>query len=128
MEDERLAYKKQGVVWNFPASKKGTVKIELSVLNNGVRISLTDRWYNPTDEMAGIEAPITFDVTEKCGFGTVTIEYDTEKMQAKLTIGTTEFAIKLKNPAPNGLSYLHIQTLAEKEDLEGTLIREFEKF
>ncbi len=128
VEDERLVYKKQGVVWNFPAAKQGTVKIDLKVLKSGVRISVCDRWYNPADEMAGIEAPISFDITENGDWKTITIEYDTEKMQAKLTIGTTEFAIKLKKPAPNGLSYLHIQTLAEKEDLEGTLIREFEKF
>ena len=127
VEDERLVYKKQGVVWNFPASKKGTVKTELSVLNSGVRISLTDCWYNPTDEMAGIEAPISFDITEKSGFKTVIIEYDTEKKNAKVYIGDNKFETEFNAEAPNGLCYLHIQTLAESQDLQGTLIREFEK-
>ena len=128
IEDERLVYEKQGVVWNFPAARQGTVKVDLKVVKSGVRISLCDCWYNPTDERAGIDAPVSLDITESDGWKTVLIEYDTDKMRAKVTVGSAEYGIKLKKSAPNGLSYLHIQTLAEKQDLEGTLISSFEKF
>ncbi|MBQ8600538.1 MAG: exo-alpha-sialidase [Clostridia bacterium] len=42
IEDERLVYKKQGAVWNFPASKKGRVEVELRVVKSGVALCLTD--------------------------------------------------------------------------------------
>ena len=127
IEDERLVYKKQGLVWNFPASSKGNVKIELRVINSGVKISLTDRWYNPVDETVGHEAPISFEVTQACDWQTVSIEYDTDTMKAKIIVGDNQTEVALKAQAPSGLSYLHIQTLAEEEDQEGTLIRSFEK-
>ncbi len=126
-EDDRLVYKKQGVVWNFPASKKGRVEIELSVLKSGVRISLTDHWYNPADETVADEAHICFNADKKCDWTTVTVEFDTEANTAKIIIGDTESDTVLRGSAPNGLSYLHIQTLAEKEDFDGTLIRHFKK-
>lgn len=127
LEDERLVYKKQGVVWNFPASKKGKVEIELSVLSSGVSISLTDHWYNPADETIADEAHINFKVKDKCDWTTVIIEYDTKSGTADISVGDVKHSVKIKENAPNGLSYLHIQTLAETEDLNGTLIRTFEK-
>lgn len=127
VEDERLAYKKQGVVWNFPASKTGRVEVMLSVLENGVRISLTDHWYNPSDEFVGEEAHISFDVTDKCDWTLVAVNYDTETNKAKIFIGDKTYDYSLKNTAPHGLCYLHIQTLAESEDYCGTLIKTLKK-
>ena len=51
------------------------------------------------------------------------VEYDTEKKLAKLYIGEKRVDLEFKTNAPNGISYLHIQTLATKKDLEGTLLR-----
>lgn len=127
VEDERLVYKKQGVVWNFPASSKGRVETELSVVGNGVRVSLTDHWYNPCDETIADEAHITFAVEDKCDWTMVAIEYDTDNMLAKIKIGDKVFEQKINIDAPHGLSYLHIQTLAETEDFDGTLIKTFKK-
>ena len=123
VDDDRLVYKKQGVVWNFPALKKGRTEIVLSVVGSGVRISLTDRWFNPCDETIDEYAAICYDVKEKCPFLTVAVEYDTEKKLAKLYIGEKHVDLEFKTSAPNGISYLHIQTLATKKDLEGTLLR-----
>ncbi len=127
VEDDRLVYRRQGVVWNFPASLTGCVTVELRVLHSGVRISLTDRWYNPADETVCNEAPFVFDVTQTCGWQTVTVTYDVNTMKAVVAIGDSETEVVLKAEAPYGLSYLHIQTLAASEDQEGTLIRHFEK-
>lgn len=127
IEDDALVYKKQGVVWNFPASQKGVVKMELSVLGCGVRVCLTDRWFNPVDEYVSDEAQFVYDLNEKCDFEIIKIEYDTEKMIADIIIGDKKETVSLKNYSPHGLSYLHIQTLAETEDQNGTLIRWFEK-
>lgn len=125
--DDAIVYKKQGIVWNFPASKKGIVKFEASVIGCGVKICLTDRWYNPFDEYVSDEAQFVYDLKDKCDFEIITIEYDTEKMIADIFIGDKKETIYLKNEAQHGLSYLHIQTLAEVEDQDGTLIRWFEK-
>lgn len=124
-DDERLVYKKQGVVWNFPASLRGKVEIELCVKESGVRISLTDHWYNPTDETVASEAHITFKVEDKCDWTTVTVDYDMQSMTARITALGTTYEEKIGTAAVNGLSYLHIQTLAEEEDFEGTLIKSF---
>ena len=54
--------------------------------------------------------------------------YDTEKGSAEILLDGASYAIlSLRAPAPLGLSYLHVQTLAEKQDFESTLLRLFEK-
>lgn len=128
IEDKRLVYKKQGVVWNFPSSSEGCVKVELCVIKSGVKISLTDRWYNPVDETVGDEAAISFNVTKRGDWQTIIVKYNTNTMKAKIIVGDDEKEVELKAYASNGLSYLHIQTIAEEEDQSGTLIRSFEKF
>lgn len=127
VEDERIVYKKQGVVWNFPASHKGRVETCLSVVGSGVRVSLTDHWYNPFDETIGDFAHITFTVPDKCDWTTVAVEYDTDAKTAKIEIGDKVFEQKIEVDAPHGLSYLHIQTLAEEQDFEGTLVKTLKK-
>lgn len=127
VEDERLVYKKQGVVWNFPASKKGRVEIELSVISSGVSVSLTDHWYNPVDETVAEEAHINIKVEDKCDWTTLAVEYDTEFGMADVFVGDKKYSVRIRENAPNGLSYIHIQTLAETQDLEGTLIKTLKK-
>ena len=120
-------YKKQGVVWNFPASQKGRVEIKLRVINSGVAISLTDHWYNPCDETVKYESPLSFEYKEVSSkWDIITIEYDTEEMTGNIFVNN-ELLQKVKLEAANGLCYLHIQTLAEYEDFEGTLIKTLRK-
>ncbi len=123
VEDERLVYKKQGAVWNFPASAAGRVTVELSVRGSGVRLCLSDHWYNPCDETVADEASVAAEIVEKGDFTTVSIEYDTQKRTARLIGETEQRELSFGADAPYGLCYLHIQTLAEKQDTQGTLIR-----
>lgn len=127
VEDERLAYKKQGVVWNFPSSSKGRVEAELCTVGSGVRVCLTDRWYNPCDETVAEEAAVRVLFDEKCDWTKLVIEYDTELGVFTVSKNGENKKLNFFADAPCGLSYLHIQTLAEEEDFEGTLIRSMKK-
>lgn len=126
-DDERLVYQKQGVVWNFPACKNGKVEVELKVLNSGVNICLTDRWYNPSDETIADYSHIVVPISEKCDWCTITINFDTQEKIAKISANGKEYAEKLRFDAPLGLCYVHIQTLAETKDFDGTLIRKIKQ-
>lgn len=127
VEDERLVFKKQGVVWNFPASHKGRIEIEMEVLGSGVGISLTDHWYNPCDETVASEACYYFEVSQKSDWFNVCIEYDTQMGSAYIVLNNKKQYVNARSLAPNGLCYLHIQTLAQSEDFKGTLIKSFKK-
>ncbi len=127
-EDTRLVYKKQGVVWNFPASKTGEVTVKLRVIKSGVAISLTDRWFNACDETVRTEAQFSFDYDKvnESGWDVIKIKYDSKEADIYVN-GDLAKNISAADSAPNGISYLHIQTLAEKEDFEGTMIKELDK-
>ncbi len=126
VEDKRLLCKQQGVVWNFPASKKGNVVVRLRVLNSGVRISLLDHWINPSDETVAKVAQFSFIYEEKSEIWTeINIKYDVINGIGELRInGKKREYLKSSSEAPNGICYLHIQTNAESEDFEGTIIKE----
>jgi hypothetical protein len=128
VDDERLQYKKQGCVWNFPAARRGRVEIDLFVRGAGVNLALTDRWYNAPDVTVVDEAQILLPVAEKTdGFITVTVEFDLDRDFAVAHIGERACPLTVRSDAPLGLSYLHLQTLAESEDFLGTLIRRMKK-
>ncbi|MCQ2450008.1 MAG: glycoside hydrolase, partial [Clostridia bacterium] len=84
VEDERLVYKKQGAVWNFPASKTGTVELELQVQKSGVKLSLCDHWCNAFDETVGEQAFVSFDVCQTDGWEKLSLRYDTVEKTAEL--------------------------------------------
>lgn len=128
VDDERLQYKKQGCVWNFPAARRGRVEVDLLVRGAGVNLALTDRWYNAPDVTVADEAQILLPVAETTdGFITVTVEFDLDRNFAVAHIGEREYSLTVRADAPLGLSYLHLQTLAEREDFLGTLIRRMKK-
>jgi hypothetical protein len=54
LPDNELVCSVDGAVWNFPASAKGsfTTRIMLKPGGKGGRLSLMDRWFNPTDTLA----------------------------------------------------------------------------
>ena len=54
----------------------------------------------------------------------VTINFDTEKKEAALLIdGTQKKVLNLSAAIPFGISYLHMQTLADTRDYEGSYVR-----
>ena len=124
VHDERLLFEKQGVVWNFPAAKRGHVDIRLRVRGAGVRVCLTDHWYNACDETVGDFAPVRFEIAdvEKEKWIDARIDYDESAARLSLN-GAPAAEAPLRCPAPYGLCYVHIQTLAEEEDFAGTLIK-----
>ncbi len=60
INDDRLYSQMQGVVWNFPASFAGTVKMRIMPDKDGLSVSLTDRWFNPIDTEVRKQAQISF--------------------------------------------------------------------
>ncbi len=130
LDDDRLVYQKQGAVWNFPASKRGEVSLRLRVAGSGVAISLCDHWYNPCDEYARREAHFSFEHSEKReeGWDELGFVYDTEARVCEVRLnGVSRAVLPMRCDAPYGLCYLHLQTLAERRDLCGTLVKSFEK-
>lgn len=128
INDPRLVSEVQGAVWNFPATVRGEVAVELRIAGAGLRLSLTDRWLNPIDTTISDQAQFTMTLTDQeistdiwhmirfsfdCEQHTVTV-FDGEKCLA---------ALHIQDTPPNGFSYLHLQSLAEKEDPLGTYIR-----
>ncbi|MBE6930045.1 MAG: exo-alpha-sialidase [Ruminococcaceae bacterium] len=132
IEDPRLAYKKQGVVWNFPASRQGTVTVDLRVHGSGAAVSLCDHWYNAFDETVPESAAFSIAVTrEMCPadrWTRLSMHYDLDKGTVYVTADDRALGeLPIRQDAPLGLNYLHIQTLAEAEDTQGTLVREMHK-
>lgn len=130
IRDPRLVSDLQGIVWNFPATRKGELKIDCRIDRAGFRLSLTDHWINPCDSFNPRMAPVTYEISEPLiGGGTwhqiVCIwDLDTHKAQifcANKAIAETDIA----TIPPFGLSYLHLQTLAEDTDAKGTYFRAF---
>ncbi len=124
VHDPRLVLEKQGVVWNFPAAGAGTVSVRLRVEGNGVQLCLSDHWFNACDETVAEQAIVRFEVADapKDRWIDVTIEFGGEKAVLKVN-GTRCAECAYRFPAPCGLSYLHIQTLAGEQDFQGTLIK-----
>lgn len=130
IRDPRLVSDRQGIVWNFPATRKGELKIDCRIDHAGFRLSLTDHWINPCDSFNPRMAPVTYEISEPLISGgtwhqIVCIwDLDTHKAQifcANKSIAETDIA----TDPPFGLSYLHLQTLAEDTDAKGTYFRAF---
>ena len=132
VKDDRLVSDRQGVVWNFPASRTGTVAIECRIDGAGFLLTLADHWMNPCDEVGPGMSPVSLPVTSA---ETGTAKWCTVTATWNLDVGTATFACngkvfserKLAWTPRFGLSYLHLQTLAEGTDTKGTYFRSFRK-
>ena len=128
--DDRLLNDIQGVVWNFPASKQGEVYAEIKIIEKRVRISLSDRWFNPCDEYAGALSQFTFELDNNDignSFNKITIKYDTDTGISKVyNSSRLLFNVKINGNAKCGLSYIIIQC-ATDGDSKGAYLRSLEK-
>ena len=63
-KDRSLVSENQGAVWNFPAGSAGTLTVKALFQKGGQggRISLLDRWVNPTDPVVNSYAMFNFSV------------------------------------------------------------------
>jgi hypothetical protein len=124
--DKRLFSDKQGVVWNFPNATEGKVTIELSIIGSGIQVCLCDQWFNPSDEYVPLYAPFTFTL-DSFILGherrIVEIVFNTKNRVAVVSSnGNKLFSVPMKNEPFGGISYLHLQTLAEGIDFDGTYL------
>ena len=127
--DDRRISDIDGIVWNFPASKKGKVQVEIKIVEKQIQFTLSDRWFNACDAFAGSLSAFTFDLDNADignGFATVTVEFDVDKGFARVSDeNRVIFDVKMKNPAPCGISYLIIQCMPDGES-NGAYIRKLE--
>jgi len=132
IEDPRLFSPVQGAVWNFPASARGRVCVRMRVEGEGLRLSLTDRWFNPIDIAIADDAHITFVVRKELlpegRWADVEIDYDASQAKADVYADKSLlFSLPMRFAAPNGLSYLHMQSAADQEDPKGALVKRLQK-
>ena len=106
LDDPRLVSPRQGIVWNFPAMRKGSVEIECRIEGEGLRASVLDHWVNPCDERSDEVAVKTVRATRD-------------------SLGSGWRTIRLSWNLPEGqqVSYLHLQTLADRPDTRGAFVR-----
>ena len=129
IKDERLFSEVQGAVWNYPASRKGTLRIELRIEGAPLRISLTDRWFNPLDVSVADLTQLSLVITKENlpadkFWSELKIEWDLDLRKADIFINGKYFRSEtIKADAPAGFSYLHLQNTAESEDTKGILIK-----
>ena len=130
VRDPRLVSERQGVAWNFPAARKGTVTVECRRVGAGFRLTLADHWMNPCDEVGPARSPFSVAISEKelsdGAWHALTAAWDEDAGQVTLAVdGKTLGRYPLASLPPFGLSYLHLQTLADAPDAEGTYFRRF---
>ncbi|MEP6597661.1 MAG: sialidase family protein [Ginsengibacter sp.] len=137
-DNPALVCQNDGAVWNFPAGLIGsfTTRIFLKSGGMGGRISLIDRWFNPTDTLAYRYAMYSLTFT-----GNGNIDNQPALRQGKwhelnfkwdnLLSGNCQLKIDgkiypkqlhLNLPSENGISYVHFQSIADKEDKKGFFI------
>jgi len=117
--DERMLNDIGGATWNFPASKRGTVSIEIKIAEKEAMFVLTDRWYNTCDPYAAIQSPFSFKIDKNDvgeGFVNVDVAYDTEVGSADIYANEKHlFNVKMAHACPTGLSYLILQCVTDGE-------------
>lgn len=128
--DPRLFDDRQGATWNFPAAAAGSVELECRIEGAGFRLSLLDHWINPCDSFNAERAPfsqaISSDLLPKGRWAKLAVVWDIQKQDAELFIDGKSIArTKLKDCPRFGLSYLHLQSLAETHDPDGSYFRSF---
>jgi hypothetical protein len=128
-----------GALWNFPAALKGSfsTRIYLKPGGKGGRISLIDRWFNPTDTFAKRYAmySLAFDGMGNTEIGPVlkpgewielTFEWNNlQNGNCRLKINGSPYpkTLPVHFPSRNGINYVHFQSVADQEDKEGYLIK-----
>ncbi len=127
VHDKRLVSERQGAVWNFPKAYRGEIRLGLYLAGEGLKVRLCDHWMNACDPDAGLWANFDFSL-DKCtlpvgAWVDVTVRFDTIAGIAEVFCGERKlFDVRMHNPAPDGLTYVHLQTAAESEDFDGVYV------
>ena len=128
--DPRLVSDRQGAVWNFPAARRGKVRVECRLEGEGFRLTLADHWMNPCDEYGPRRSPLSAALAAKDVppgvWREVAAEWDADAGKAVISCdGRTLKETPFRVASAAGVSYLHLQTLAEGFDPKGTYFRSF---
>ena len=128
--DPRLVSDRQGVVWNFPAARRGRVCVECRIEGEGFELTLADHWMNPCDEYGPTRSPLSVPVTARDvppgSWRNVVAEWDADAGKAVVLCDGRPFCeVRFKADSPSGVSYLHLQSLAKGLDPKGTYFRSF---
>ncbi|MBR4654821.1 MAG: exo-alpha-sialidase [Kiritimatiellae bacterium] len=130
IRDERLVDDHQGIAWNFPAAKRGEVSFECRIDGAGVRVSLCDHWINPCDWAVESRSPFSMKLDAEAlgGKGRWTVArfaWDLDQGTVVFTADgrSTTLPLRKEGFSPFGISYLHLQTLAEGHDPQGAFFR-----
>ena len=137
--DARLLAERQGAVWNFPAGHSGQVRVHLYLPagSPGTQLCLLDRWFNPTDPVVASfsQVALAIDAAGRINglpgltperWHWLTIRWDGATAAFCVDDGS-ERSFAFLVPTLNGLSYLHLQSMATAADEHGLLLDVVEK-
>ncbi|ADV43976.1 hypothetical protein Bache_2002 [Bacteroides helcogenes P 36-108] len=116
-----------GGVWNFPALRKGKLKISVRLKrgNDNGKLILNDRWFNPSDSTAALFAPYYVTLNRKTlkisddAFHIIEIKWniDCKDKKAKVFVdGKLRQRLHLNNDSAHGLFYLHLLSSTSPTD------------
>ncbi len=129
-------YRRGGATWNFPNGERGRADIAFRLGRDsaGMRLSLADRLFNACDADIAPYALYTLKLAPGEKIGSETLRADTpyhlgvkwngvnKGSSAEIFLNDRRVAtLPINAPSPNGASYLHFVTLAEKPD-SGALV------
>ena len=125
--DERDA---DGAVWNFPAGARGKLTLRLQVQKDfaGAQIGLTDRMFDPSDDngekLCAFAWKLERDSPLKPGeWHTAELTWDLAQKNCQVRVdGQQADTLSLREPAPNGLSYLRLRSTAPAIDSAGIYV------
>lgn len=132
--DPELVSDVQGAVWNFPAAPSGSLRTRLQLLpgSPGGRISLIDRWFNPTDIMAHHFAmyTVTFGPDASAAlqlkpgvWHELTFRWDAPDAEVCwLSAGEQKVTLPLVRPSTFGISYVQFTSAVDGYDEAGYLV------
>lgn len=130
VDDPRLVVNRPGVVWNFPAARKGRVRIACRIEGEGFRLTLADHWMNPCETCGLARSPYSRAVTPAelvpGAWHELDVVWDEDAGTAILFVDGRQLDAQSMAWCPKaGLSYLHLQLLAEGPDLGGCYFLSF---
>lgn len=129
VEDPRVFTKTQGLVWNFPMSRSGVFTAEVMAVEDTLRLILSDRWVNPSDDFLPVTEPYCIDLSKEDigeGFRTVTVSFDVDNECVLYVDGERRKTLSRLHEVPTGISYAVLQCIAPS-DSEGFYLRRVEK-
>ncbi|MCF6286646.1 MAG: glycoside hydrolase, partial [Candidatus Hydrogenedentes bacterium] len=126
-----------GAVWNFPLGVQGevTLKVLLQEGFGGATISLLDRFFDPTDARAAIEAPFSLTIAPDGRIAlrhplltlntwhNLTFHWDLPARTCVVSVdGEERVWLNQAYREPLGINYVHIRTTSEEISEMGMLI------